>query len=841
MVLKKFNMIQGVFSITRKGSVAFSSAFSLVEMLMALLVASLLLAALAPVMTRKMNGDYLNISGTGGGGKAPAMFRCWDYDDPELQLAADGSGYKVLPNDFQIDDAWIINFVLASGGGGGAGATNPNIVSDSYTEPNEGKNGIKIERNMDDFEIEMMTGGGGGAGGGAAIHSSATCTGSASVDKCECMGQKYDSVNKVCVSNNQGSKNLTDAKTACSGLVPSSKWQLPTMAQLGNWKSQYSTFGVTNGNTVWSRDTSACTADKTFTTCWARNCTGTSYGTHNAGYTATKEACEKSECIGGKGICHLCWQGYHTSCFQTSCNQTFNVSCGTNYHYYQLSGSSWNAVTNINTNTNSRSTYCVYNDSANVTGEKFYSLSGGGGSASPSIVDNNFDLIAKNKLREKIKSNIGGYIVLDTGKGGEGGSGASSKGAKAYNGINGEDSCIIVQNSLRQPQFKLCVKGGNGGTAADASITNASTLGYGKAGNTVSKDKGCYTYDYTVSANNMVEFSCTNDGKPAGNGGAGTNNPTTGGKGGASVLNSNQATNSGKDGVTPNSTTNPGAGGGGGTATKTGFGSSASFAFGKGGNGAEGYIKLKYKHYYEAAGGGGGGGGYVAHIKNINIGKSGTCSIKVGYGGAGGAAGVKGTDGGDSSVTCSNSPNVTYRIFGGKGGNAGTSASSTAGSVSSGGTGGEAGTFDDTGNIFTRLFTQNNFAGSKGLDGKQGGSGDKANYKEGIRSAGGRGGTSGTGEKGKCGGIYNESGICSNINADENNNISEPSQEALNGQGFSGGDISIPTKDGIVEASPKYGKAGAGGGGGAWYMGKEPGKGGGGQGGYVCIYWDKLE
>ncbi len=831
MVLKKFNMICGVFSITRKGSFAFSSAFSLVEMLMALLVASLLLAALAPVMTRKMSGDYLNISGTGGSGKAPAMFKCWDYDDPELQLASDGSGYKVLPNDFQIDDAWIINFILASGGGGGAGATNPDIVSDSYTEPNEGKTGIKIEQNMDDFEIEMMTGGGGGAGGGAAVHSSATCTGSASADKCECMGQKYDSVNKVCVSNNQGSKNLTNAKSACSNLTPSSKWQLPTMAQLGNWKSQYSKFGIKSGNTVWSKDTSACskTTNVSAFCCKITNPTG---------YYRIETVRELSNC---QSFCYpkSDEQNSYSGCY--SCTMPTTTSCGTNYHYYTLSGSSWNAVTNVTTNTNSRSAYCVYNDSANVTGEKFYSLSGGGGSASPSIVDNNFDLIAKNKLREKIRNNIGGYIVLDVGNGGTGGNGASSKGAKASNGTNGGDSCIVVQNSARQPQFKLCVKGGNGGSGADAGKTNASTDGYGRAGSTVSKDNGCYTYDYTLSANQKVEFACTNAGKAAGNGGTGTSNATAGGKGGASILNSNQVSNSGKDGVTPNSTTNPGAGGGGGTSTKTGFGTSAKFAFGKGGDGAKGYIRLKYKHYYEAAGGGGGGGGYVAHIKNVNIGKSAVCSIKVGYGGAGGAAGVKGTDGGDSSVVCSNAPNVTYRIFGGKGGNTGTSASSTTGSVSSGGTGGAAGIYDDAGNIFTRLFAQNNFIGSKGLDGKQGGSGDKANYKEGVRSAGGRGGTSGTGEKGKCGGIYNEAGICSNINPDENNDISEPSQGSLNGQGFSGGDISIPTKESIVESTPKYGKAGAGGGGGAWYMGKNPGKGGGGQGGYVCIYWDKME
>ena len=43
----------------------FKIAFSLVEMLMALLVASLLMAALAPVMTRKMNdGMTVSVEGT---------------------------------------------------------------------------------------------------------------------------------------------------------------------------------------------------------------------------------------------------------------------------------------------------------------------------------------------------------------------------------------------------------------------------------------------------------------------------------------------------------------------------------------------------------------------------------------------------------------------------------------------------------------------------------------------------------------------------------------------------------------------------------------------------------
>ena len=48
-------------------------AFSLVEMLMALLVASLLMAALSPVMTKKMK-EKINVAGVSGGGRAPAVF-----------------------------------------------------------------------------------------------------------------------------------------------------------------------------------------------------------------------------------------------------------------------------------------------------------------------------------------------------------------------------------------------------------------------------------------------------------------------------------------------------------------------------------------------------------------------------------------------------------------------------------------------------------------------------------------------------------------------------------------------------------------------------------------------
>ena len=130
----------------------------------------------------------------------------------------------------------------------------------------------------------------------------------------------------------------------------------------------------------------------------------------------------------------------------------------------------------------------------------------------------------------------------------------------------------------------------------------------------------------------------------------------------------------------------------------------------------------------------------MSHISEI-LAKSATCKIKVGFGGIGGnGAGsstpaIKGGDGGDSSISCSNAANVTYRIIGGKGGEVGTSASVGSGSSSVGGIGGEAGGYDDVGNIFTRLFSQGNFTGYKGLEGKQGGSGEMSNYKEGVKES----------------------------------------------------------------------------------------------------------
>ena len=85
------------------------TAFSLVEMLMALLVASLLMAALAPVMTKKFNENVV-VSGTGNSiiPSGGCVF-----------TAADGLQEEActIPSNIH-----TINAIIASGGGGGGGA-----------------------------------------------------------------------------------------------------------------------------------------------------------------------------------------------------------------------------------------------------------------------------------------------------------------------------------------------------------------------------------------------------------------------------------------------------------------------------------------------------------------------------------------------------------------------------------------------------------------------------------------------------------------------------------------------------------------------------------------------
>lgn len=144
MVLKKFNITRGNFSITRWGN----SAFSLVEMLMALLVASLLMAALAPVMTRKMANPELKV-----------MSEAAQYDRSSIVSVFNESSVFSIPYD-------VNNIKLTMIGGGGSGGdafwgsetfTNASTVQ-SWTVP----------KGVTKIRYFMIGGGGGGASGGVA-------------------------------------------------------------------------------------------------------------------------------------------------------------------------------------------------------------------------------------------------------------------------------------------------------------------------------------------------------------------------------------------------------------------------------------------------------------------------------------------------------------------------------------------------------------------------------------------------------------------------------------------------------------------------------------------------
>ncbi len=122
-------------------------AFSLVEMLMALLVASLLLAALAPVMTKRMDETKINISGVGAA----------QYDkDAIVQVYTEDSVFNV-PYDVN-----AIKLTMMGAGGAGGNAVKGDAV---FSNPSSIQS-WKVPEGVTKLRIFMIGGGGGGASGG---------------------------------------------------------------------------------------------------------------------------------------------------------------------------------------------------------------------------------------------------------------------------------------------------------------------------------------------------------------------------------------------------------------------------------------------------------------------------------------------------------------------------------------------------------------------------------------------------------------------------------------------------------------------------------------------------
>ncbi len=142
IINKMLNLVQhdGIINLKNPRKQA---AFSLVEMLMALLVASLLMAALAPVMTRRMANQEIKV-----------MSEAADYDkDTVISVFSKDTDFTIPT------DANQVRITMMGGGGAGGDALYGNkefTSSQNFTIPD----------NVTKLRVFMVGAGGGGASGG---------------------------------------------------------------------------------------------------------------------------------------------------------------------------------------------------------------------------------------------------------------------------------------------------------------------------------------------------------------------------------------------------------------------------------------------------------------------------------------------------------------------------------------------------------------------------------------------------------------------------------------------------------------------------------------------------
>ncbi len=248
--------------------------------------------------------------------------------------------------------------------------------------------------------------------------------------------------------------------------------------------------------------------------------------------------------------------------------------------------------------------------------------------------------------------------------------------------------------------------------------------------------------------------------------------------------------------------TKPGYGGGGGACKRD---ARSGMECSPGGKGGPSQITLTYKT--GAAGGGGGAGGAVGYNKinstksylRVDVKPKDIIKITVGKGGSGGGIGAKGLDGSDTIIVLKNNKKITF--YGGKGGNSGMfdDTNIQAGSA----TGGIGGNYPkNAGENYEEIVAP---LTAKGISGSQ----DDGGY------AGGQGGDTVLGYKGGCGGMQKDEGEDAYCQSESENGANALSYDAINNQ-----------------------NGGAGGGGGGFnYETETAGIGGNGADGYVVIEW----
>ena len=821
-------------------------AFTLAELLVSILIISVILTLLAPVITKRVvNSSSITNSSSGSNINYNSQLFTYNLSDSACTQSADSE--NSLKCSFVVPSkARTLNALVVSGGGGGAGAAQPNIeygkreLNATSTTKTPVRKEIEIIKGMKNLVVKELVGSGGGGGGASWGGSSGS--GGAPQSQSDC--DPYNALFIPAAYNGIGGKNLCVTKYNIGD--SNGPTIASTVTHLNTTKNhtcpEYSTTCCWSGNTggnsssycsingTWGLNTTnysgcsrtVCQWDAADASCATWAPAGSSAGswrlpTKNEaegwGSIISQEVSTATgkiqKYIGSKGL-QLC-DSFNTSYGSVYCYHMFaRCSNGSTDDYchpdrfwtssFYTTQNYWYALlvagglgTTHTSASVAMSARCV---SDNVGGASNSVLSGGGGGAGAYI--KNFQI-----PDDIVSSNIGGKIVMYSAAGGAGGSSATSSGANASDGTNGAESYIEIYSKDDVLKWGLRVAGGNKGYGADSS-------NFGKGG-----EKTATTVCKLYEDNTWKTFNCTGFGL-AGLDGAESTNATSnstaaGGNGGGSMYNSMAAIGGGIGGGVSNSSgyqgSNYGAGGGGATIA---FDGSNNALKGTGGEGANGVVELTYDFVYPSAAGGGGGGGAYVLVEDINVSAGTTYYITVGGAGKGGSISTNGGDGGESKIVFDT---ITYSLSGGKGGNTGTSATSSSEAVQ--GTGGEAGIVSTNVSDTSEIVYKN---GSKGSDGStfeaQSGSIYGGAY-------GGIGGKSGLDSAGGCGGLYPDSSVCVNMSVN----------------GLYNQFISPLSMYGNVE----YGSAGAGGGGGGWSenttLYPNPGSGAQGQGGYVFIYW----
>ena len=775
-----------------------AKGFTLAELTLALIIISIIMVALAPVVTKRV-ADNIKISNS-----TLSEFKLYTYDeaatDSKCTPAPDGS--RAYDCEFSApSSAKSVNVVMVSGGGGGAGATNAtllpttNSASNSSSTANTTKE-IEITNGIKNVVVSYLSGSGGGGGGGSWKQGSA---GGAPTSQADC--DKYDA-KYLTASQNGGTAvcvtkyNIGDIPSATNGGIATSVTTVSTnsycSANACCWQGK-------TGSPCDSSGTSYSGCNRTVCTWYAGNasCQALAYNGTKAGdwrlptrYEMSKWASNINTINRNPGDNGLRLCGYNSGYGAARCGN-YDVCDGATYgrcYPYWVwsstpSGSDYYGYYLRNGSFSQSSQTPRYADSVRCVLEKAgpsnISLSGGGGGGAPYI--SNY-IIPQNI----IDSAVGGRIVMSSGAGGTGKS--------SGDGNDGSESYIYVYNSSNTLVWGLKTPGGKGGKGA-----TTTSFGSGGAQNSLNS---CQIYNGTSwSATN-----CTSAGTAGTNGtkveGANETTAATGGTGGgASYVTSNVSgggTGGSSSNVNGGSTNKNGAGGGGAT---VGFDSSGNPKEGTGGTGANGVASIAYDSSYQAASGGGGAGGSYAILENLPVIPEKTYTIKVGNSGNGGAVNRDGADGGVSSISFEGG---TYTLGGGGAGKVGTAGTQTSAAIH--GLGGAVGAT----NIPAKLIK----LGEAGSAGQQ----------SGAISIGGLGGKSGINTKGGCGGFSTDAD-CTNPASQGNNTP-----------------FAAPT---TPNTTKQFGSAGSGGGGGGWKSTASsdsgPGGGASGQSGYVYIYWIRYE